>query len=111
MASEDYVAIKSEQLSAAAREERYVMVNRWTREVVDNCNGHGYKSAQSAHKSWAYKQRQIRQRPGGQQNGGNRQQGSWRSSYRTAAEPRRRPQDVSQENTTPPPDLFDFQNK
>ena len=99
MASEDYVAIKSEQLTAAAREERYVIVNRWTREVVDNCNGHGYKSAQSAHKSWAYKQRQRSQRQGGHQNVGNqtggnrangyRQQGSWRSSYRTAADPKK----------------------
>jgi hypothetical protein len=82
MASEDYVAIKSEQLTAAAREERYVIANRWTREVVDNCNGHGYKSAQSAHRSWSFKQRQRNQRPVGQQ-------GSWRSSYRTAADPKK----------------------
>ena len=89
MAQEDYVAIKSEALSQAAGEERYVIVNRWSREVVDSCNGHGYKSAMAAHKSWAYKQRNRSQRPGGQQ------QGSWRSSYRSAADQRRRPQDDS----------------
>lgn len=162
MAQEDYVAIKSEALSQAAGEERYVIVNRWSREVVDNCNGHGYKSANAAHKSFAFKQRrqagyqQGGQRSGGYQQGGqrqgyqqgNRNAGGYRASYRRAGEPtaaaspfvqeasapvgvhayrstpdgrgratnhystpRRRPQDVSQENTPPPPDLFDFENR
>ena len=90
MASEDYVVWKDDALSRRAGNERYVVLNRWTREVVDNCGGHGYKSAQAAHKSWSYKQRQRngggnRQTPAG----GRQNQGGWRSSYRTAADPRK----------------------
>lgn len=88
MAQEDYVAIKSEALSQAAGEERYVIVNRWSREVVDSCNGHGYKSANAAHKSFAFKQR----RQAGYQQGGQRQ-------------------GYQQENTPPLPDLFDFEKR
>ena len=57
MTTGDYVVWRDEQLSKRSGSERYVVVHRQTREVVDNCNGHGYKSAQAAHKSWAYKQK------------------------------------------------------
>ena len=56
MAQEDYIAVVSEQLSKPG-DTRYIVINRSTREVVDNGMGRGYKSAQSAHKSFAYKQK------------------------------------------------------
>ena len=65
-------------MSQAAGDDRYVVVNRWTREVVDNGNGYGYRSALAAHKSFSFKQQQ---RSG---NGRGGQQGSWRSGYRRA---------------------------
>lgn len=53
---ENYIAIVSERHSKPG-DTRYIIINRQTREVMDDCGGHGYKSAASAHKSFAFKQR------------------------------------------------------
>ena len=165
---ENYIAIVSERLSRPG-DTRYVIIDKQTQQEVDNCNGRGYKSPQSAHKSFSFKQRQRGQ--GGQQSYGRTGYGqgyatrgaasqqtavhadgapqvtrvnSW-SGYapRRASAPRQAPvqtqqpqsyqqqpayarpsqpqtyarpqrryyEDVTQENTPPPPDLFDFKNK
>lgn len=57
---ETYIAVVSEQLSKPG-DTRYVIINRQTREVADDCGGHGYKSAGAAHKSFAFKQRRRQQ--------------------------------------------------
>ena len=53
---ETYIAIRSERLSKP-HDTRYIVINRETREIVDDGLGHGYKSPQAAHKSFAYKQK------------------------------------------------------
>jgi len=53
---EQYIAVVSERHSKPG-DTRYIIINRQTREVMDDCGGHGYKSAASAHKSFAFKQR------------------------------------------------------
>ena len=180
MAQEEYfIAVVSERLSRPG-DTRYVIIDKQTQQEVDNCNGRGYKSPQSAHKSFSFKQRQrqnsvhaYRSTPDGQGRSTNRGQAaygqtarqvpmnaqpprdlvspfvqeasagyqrstvvrddgapavtrvnSW-SGYapRRASAPRqtqqpqaptyptrhhRRPQDVTQENTPPPPDLFGY---
>jgi len=58
---ENYIAVVSERLSRPG-DTRYVIIDKQTQQEVDNCNGHGYKSAASAHKSFSFKQR----RRGGQ---------------------------------------------
>lgn len=68
---ENYIAIVSERLSRPG-DTRYVIIDKQTQQEVDNCNGHGYKSAASAHKSFSFKQRQ-------RGNGG--QQGYGRTGY------------------------------
>ena len=57
---ENYIAIVSERLSRPD-DTRYVIIDKQTQQEVDNCNGHGYKSASSAHKSFSFKQRQSGQ--------------------------------------------------
>ena len=57
----DFIAIISERLSKPG-DTRYIIIDRQTREVKDDGMGHGYKSAQSAHKSFAYKQKFARKR-------------------------------------------------
>ena len=54
---ENYIAIVSQRLSKPG-DTRYVIIDKQTQQEVDNCNGHGYKSAASAHKSFSFKQRQ-----------------------------------------------------
>ena len=161
---QQFIAIKSESLSR--NDARYVVIDRDTREVVDDCNGHGYKSPQAAHKRFASKQRR---RSGRVPSASVRQQSSpavttdpktgvtrvnsWSgfaprrasapapstastvemispfvredmapvqtTAQRRAAAARSYPshrishpkKDVSQEGTTPPPDLFDFENR
>ena len=182
---EQYIAIVSERLSRPG-DTRYVIIDKQTQQEVDTCNGRGYKSPQSAHKSFSFKMRQrqnsvhaYRSTPDGQGRSTNRGQtaygqtarqvpmnaqpprdlvspfvqeesagyqrqtvvrdddspqvtrvNSW-SGYapRRASAPRqaqpqtyqqqpqsptyptrhhRRPQDVTQENTPPPPDLFGY---
>lgn len=194
---ENYIAIVSQRLSKPG-DTRYVIIDKQTQQEVDTCNGRGYKSPQSAHKSFSFKQRQrqnsvhaYRSTPDGQGRSTNRGQAayeqtarqvpmnaqpprdlvspfvqeesagyqrstvvrddgapavtrvnSW-SGYapRRASAPRQAPrqtqpqthqqtvfdrqaqpqsyarpqrryyEDVTQENTPPPPDLFDFKNK
>jgi hypothetical protein len=36
-------------------DKRYVVVDEATGEVVDDAQGHGYKSAQNAHRAYSYK--------------------------------------------------------
>ena len=50
----DYIVAKSAELSKRY-EARYVIVNEETGEILDDANGYGYKSIQTAHKGWAYK--------------------------------------------------------
>ena len=97
---EEYIAVVSEQLSKPG-DTRYVIINRQTREVVDNGMGRGYKSPQAAHKSFAFKQRR-RQR--GQAARQTRQQ-----AQSPVVHPRPlRIQSASRKNNTPPStDLFD----
>ena len=38
-------------------DERYVIINADTGEVVDDAQGYGYKSVRNAYRSWAYKTR------------------------------------------------------
>lgn len=37
------------------KDERYVMVNLETGEIVDDCRGYGYKTKQSAYACFGYK--------------------------------------------------------
>lgn len=83
---ENYIAIVSQRLSKPG-DTRYVIIDKQTQQEVDTCNGRGYKSAQSAHKSFSFKMR--------------RQQQSERARF----SPQRW---TSQENTPRPSDLFDF---
>ena len=190
---ENYIAIVSQRLSKPG-DTRYVIIDKQTQQEVDTCNGRGYKSPQSAHKSFSFKMRQrqnsvhaYRSTPDGQGRSTNRGQAaygqiarqvpmnaqpprdlvspfvqeasagyqrstvvrddgapavtrvnSWsgyaprrtsaprqaqpqayqqQPSYARQAQPQaptyptrhhRRPQDVTQENTPPPPDLFGY---
>ena len=57
----DYIAIISERLSKPG-DTRYIIIDRVTRAIKDDGMGRGYKSAQAAHKSFAYKQKYSRKR-------------------------------------------------
>lgn len=46
--------IKSKELSSAY-EPRFVVVDENTGEVLDDAQGYGYRSAENAHRAWAYK--------------------------------------------------------
>lgn len=159
---ENYIAIVSERLSRPG-DTRYVIIEKQTQQEVDNCNGHGYKSAASAHKSFSFKMRRQQQSERARQMRSQYQTGASRPSApadlvspfvqeasagyqrstvvrddgapavtrvnswsgyapRRASAPRqaqpqsptyptrhhRRQQDVTQENTPRPSDLFDF---
>ena len=56
MAQDDLIAVRYERLSKPG-DERYVLMNRTTREVVDDAMGRGYKTPEAAHKSYAFKQK------------------------------------------------------
>lgn len=80
---ENYIAIVSERLSRPG-DTRYVIIDKQTQQEVDNCNGRGYKSPQSAHKSFSFKQRQrqnsvhaYRSTPDGQGRSTNRGQAAY----------------------------------
>lgn len=92
---EQYIAIISERLSKPG-DTRYIIIDRQTREIKDDGMGRGYKSAQAAHKSFAYKQRERQRREKARQ---------MKAQYRQAApvRPSSRQQWTSQENTPPPP--------
>ena len=58
MAQEEYfIAVVSQRLSKPG-DTRYVIIDKQTQQEVDTCNGRGYKSPQSAHKSFSFKMRQ-----------------------------------------------------
>ena len=112
---ETYIAVVSERLSKPG-DTRYIIIDRQTREVKDDSMGRGYKSAQAAHKSFAFKQRRHQQRETARQMQAQYQVAS--CNARQSARPlvvKPKPlriQTVTQENTTPPtPDLFDFKNQ
>jgi len=50
------MAVRLEALSKRG-DDRYVLIDRDTRQIVDDCHGHGYKSPDGAHRSWAHKQK------------------------------------------------------
>ena len=52
----NYKVIKSKQLSKGY-DNRYVIVDKETNQVLDDANGYGYKSKENAHRCWAYKSR------------------------------------------------------
>ena len=51
-----YEVVKSKELSSF-RDERFVIIDAETREILDDAQGYGYKTVQNAHRSWAYKNR------------------------------------------------------
>ena len=57
MENQQFIAVRSEQFSRAAGEERFVIIDRNTHEIVDDSTGHGYKSARAAHASFSFKQK------------------------------------------------------
>ena len=89
MAQEEYfIAVVSERLSRPG-DTRYVIIDKQTQQEVDNCNGRGYKSPQSAHKSFSFKQRQrqnsvhaYRSTPDGQGRSTNRGQAAYGQTAR-----------------------------
>lgn len=101
---QEYIAIISEKLSKP-HDTRYILINRETREIVDDGIGRGYKSPQAAHRSFVYKKKFSGKKQVKRSNYPFKQK-----KTRTTPTSRRitHPQSVSQENTTPPPELFDF---
>lgn len=51
----DYNIIIDDALSAQVGERRYIVVTQDNAKVLDNSNGHGYKSIAAAHKGYNYK--------------------------------------------------------
>lgn len=85
---EQYIAIVSERLSRPG-DTRYVIIDKQTQQEVDTCNGRGYKSPQSAHKSFSFKMRQrqnsvhaYRSTPDGQGISTNRGQAAYGQTAR-----------------------------
>ena len=96
---------------------RYVLIDRDTRRIVDDCHGHGYKSPDGAHRSWAHKQKFRGHRRATVVPVASAVQATSTSpaqkptTAQVAATPppvrrRRAFQWPSQENMTPPPDIF-----
>ena len=52
----NYKVIRSKQLSKGY-DNRYVIIDKETNQVLDDANGYGYKSKENAHRCWAYKSR------------------------------------------------------
>ena len=76
---ENYIAIVSQRLSRPG-DTRYVIIDKQTQQEVDTCNGRGYKSPQSAHKSFAYKMRRQQQSARARQMRSQYQAGASRAS-------------------------------
>lgn len=51
------IAVERSASLSSRYEDRYVVVNVETGEIVDNAQGYGYKTKQKAHAAWAYKTR------------------------------------------------------
>lgn len=97
---ENYIAIVSQRLSKPG-DTRYVIIDKQTQQEVDTCNGRGYKSAQAAHKSFAYKMRRRQQSERARQMRGQYQAGASRPS----APASRRPRQQAASQTSRPADL------
>lgn len=52
----NYKVIRSKQLSKGY-DNRYVIVDAQTQNILDDANGYGYKSKENAHRCWSYKSR------------------------------------------------------
>ena len=52
--------IKSETLSSPY-EDRFVIVDKDTEEILDSAQGYGYKSIKKAYAAWAWKNRDVEQ--------------------------------------------------
>ena len=50
----DYCAVESKSLSTR-NDKRYVMVDKATGEIVDDAQGYGYRSKQSAYRGFSYR--------------------------------------------------------
>ena len=53
--------MRSNSLSTP-KEDRYVIIDRFKRHVVDNGQGYGYKSKVTAYSAWKYIKRKVRER-------------------------------------------------
>ena len=115
------IAVRLESLG-----NRYVLIDRDTRKIVDDCHGHGYKSPDGAHRSWAHKQKLRGRRASVVPVGSVGQKAAVPAAPRVSASSETTPtptavpraatpqpirrrrafQWPSQENTTPPPDIF-----
>ena len=42
-------------LYSNGNDERYIIIDTDTGEVLDDANGYGFKTAQGAHRCWGYK--------------------------------------------------------
>lgn len=51
----NYLAIISQPLSQKMGSERWVIIDRHSREILDNADGYGYKTAPSAYRGYAFK--------------------------------------------------------
>ena len=51
------VAVERSSSLSSRYEDKYVVVNMETGEIVDNAQGYGYKTKQKAHAAWAFKTR------------------------------------------------------
>lgn len=54
----NYKVIRSKKLSNGY-DNRYVIINPETQEILDDANGYGYKSKENAYKAWKYKTRSF----------------------------------------------------
>ena len=51
--------VKSESLSTP-EQDRYVIIDRFSRKVVDNANGRGYRTRVAAYSAWTWIKRKVR---------------------------------------------------
>jgi hypothetical protein len=94
---ENYIAIVSQRLSKPG-DTRYVIIDKQTQQEVDTCNGRGYKSAQAAHKSFAFKMRRQQQSERARQMRSQYQAGASKPSAPASRRPR---QQAASQQTEP----------
>ena len=97
-----YIAVRSESLSRPG-DDRYVIKNRETHEVVDDNHGNGYRSPKAAHASYAFKHRHWTPKPAGEQKSTGVKKPTVTTKAQHSPTPQRKHQDVT-------PLLFDSQN-
>ena len=59
--SKEIVAIRSEKLSRPY-DDRYIILDKHTGEILDDAQGYGYKSPSKAYAAWAYTHRSKEQK-------------------------------------------------